>query len=429
MKTPYVYLRGDSYWMRKRVPSRYAQYEDRAMVHISMHTDSLTVAQEKAREIWSQLELSWEAKMAGDTHDAEIRYQAARDLAAARSLRYRPVQRVATLPLEQIAERMDQVPMPAKSVPLEAEAFLGGAKPPPMTISRALDEFWDLADDRTFGMSADQRRRWVNPRKRAVANFIEAVGDIELQDLDADALLDYRQWWLTRIREGDAKPETANKDFSHLFGVVKTVNQLKRLGLKLDTAGMSFRTGRKPDALPLPVQWIKDVILPTGPNSPLAKLNDEAADILRAMVETGARPSEIAGLQQEHIILEADVPHVAIRDVGRRLKNKTSHRDIPLVGASLEAMQRNPAGFPRYRFKDAFSDAANKYLRDNELFPEGARYTLYGIRHSFEDRLLKAGVDERVRRDLMGHSLDGRQRYGDGGGLELRRDALNLIAL
>ena len=32
----------------------------------------------------------------------------------------------------------------------------------------------------------------------------------------------------------------------------------------------------------------------------------------------------------------------------------------------------------------------------------------------FEDRLLAAGVDERVRRDLTGHSLGGLQRYGAG---------------
>ena len=43
------------------------------------------------------------------------------------------------------------------------------------------------------------------------------------------------------------------------------------------------------------------------------------------------------------------------------------------------------------------------------------------------DRLLRAGVDDRVRRDLMGHSLN-RERYGQGGGLAFKAEMLQRIA-
>jgi integrase len=68
----------------------------------------------------------------------------------------------------------------------------------------------------------------------------------------------------------------------------------------------------------------------------------------------------------------------------------------------------------------------NKFLRENKLL-ESDRHTLYGLRHSFEDRCLRAKIDERVRRDLMGHAL-GRQRYGEGGGLAHVRDLMVPVA-
>jgi integrase len=51
----------------------------------------------------------------------------------------------------------------------------------------------------------------------------------------------------------------------------------------------------------------------------------------------------------------------------------------------------------------------------------------YSLRHSFEDRLLRADVDERVRRDLLGHAL-GRERYGEGGGLAYKLKMVEKVA-
>lgn len=58
----------------------------------------------------------------------------------------------------------------------------------------------------------------------------------------------------------------------------------------------------------------------------------------------------------------------------------------------------------------------NKFLRANGLL-ETPRHSLYSLRHSFEDRMLAAGIDDRIRRDLFGHRLD-RERYGKGASLE-----------
>lgn len=97
------------------------------------------------------------------------------------------------------------------------------------------------------------------------------------------------------------------------------------------------------------------------------------------------------------------------------LKTKSSRRIIPLAGVSLEAFQACPGSFPRYQDSGGLSAIVNKFLRNNIAMPSPA-HTMYCLRHSFEDRLLAAGVDERIRRDLMGHKLT-RERYGEGASL------------
>lgn len=132
-------------------------------------------------------------------------------------------------------------------------------------------------------------------------------------------------------------------------------------------------------------------------------------------------------LTAAQIRLDGPVPYIQIEPVGRQLKSHNAERRIPLTGISLEAFRQFPNGFPRYANNPSLSDTVNKFLRENTLM-ETDQHTLYGLRHSFEDRLLAAGVDERIRRDLMGHSLD-RERYGKGATLEHLTTLLAPIAL
>lgn len=84
----------------RRVPKRFASVEPRKMVWISLHTDSLSTAEVKAAAVWDQFIAGLEAKLAGDTNDAEARFAAAHDLAAARGFRYLRADKVAQLPLD-----------------------------------------------------------------------------------------------------------------------------------------------------------------------------------------------------------------------------------------------------------------------------------------------------------------------------------------
>ena len=77
-----------------------------------------------------------------------------------------------------------------------------------------------------------------------------------------------------------------------------------------------------------------------------------------------------------------------------------------LTGVSLKVFRTFPDGFPRYRESSArLGGVVNKCLEEKGL-RETAGHSLYSLCHSFEDRMLAAGIDDRIRRDLSGHALD-----------------------
>ena len=411
-----IHQRGKVYWLKRRVPKRYAGIEARKEIWRSLKTDSPAAAKQKAEAVWSELIEGWEARLAGRSDEAEERFAAAQDLAAARGVRFLSARAVAELPIGQVLERVEAVaPAATPDQPdrVEATALLGGAAEVPVTVSRALELYWGMARDEVLNKSDDQVRRWKNPRKKAIRNFVKVIGDKPISQISADDMGDFRNWWMERIEAEGLTPNSGNKDLTHLGAVLKTVNARKRLGINLPLSGFSFKQADSTPRPPFSDQWIRERLLAPGA---LDGLNPEARAIMLGMVNTGYRPGEAAGLMPDDIVLDAEVPHVRIRgNAARAIKNAPSRRDLPLVGVSLEAFKAFPEGFPRYRKDSAdLSATVNKYLRANGL-AETERHTLYSLRHSFEDRLLRARVDERVRRDVLGHAL-GRERYGEGGG-------------
>lgn len=307
----------------------------------------------------------------------------------------------------------------------EASALLGGAREPSLVISRCLELYWSLAKDRTLGKSPDQIRRWENPRKKAIQNLIQVIGDKPIDQITGDDMLDFRNWWVERLEVEELTPNSANKDLIHLGDVLKTVNRMKRLGLVLPLSDLALKDIEAKTRPPFSREWITGKLLAPGA---MNGLNAEARTILLVMINTGCRPSELAALSSNTIHLEEDVPYISIEPEGRQMKSAYARRTIPLLGVSLDAIRACPEGFPRYRGSSAgLSATVNQYLRENELM-ETSDHVLYSLRHSFEDRMLAAGIDDRVRRDLFGHRLT-REKYGDGATLKQKQTMLQAAAL
>lgn len=289
-----VRKRGDTYHLVKRVPVRYQPVEPRSEIWISLKTDSETAAQQKATRVWNDLTNAWEAKLAGDTADAEKAFAAAHDLAQARGYRWLAASDVARLPRTELLHRVETAMKPnGEPDKQEAAALLGGAKVPSITVNRALELYWDLASDNTRGMSEDQIRRWKNPRKKAIANFVKQVGNKALSDLTRDDMLDFKAWWAKRLAKEGLTPNSANKDIGFIESTLRLVNEQKRLGLDLPIGKLTFKEDEEKTRPPFSEKWIRDRLLAVGA---LDGLNEEARAVVHAMVNTGARPSEIVGL-------------------------------------------------------------------------------------------------------------------------------------
>jgi integrase len=411
--------------LRARVPRRYANVERRREIWLSLHTDSLDEANRRAAAAWEEQIEGWEARRRGDTRDAEARFEAARELARRRGFRYIPADQVAKLPLEDLLQRVEAATdRRGHPIPQEADALLGAVPQPEITVSRARDLFWGLTSDRLQGKTRDQIRIWRNPRIKAVAFFIEIIGDKPLRDITGDDMLEYRAALWNRVANGEIKAASANTEMQLFSNILRTVNRMKRLGLALPLNDLTFKEGAKRTRPPFSEDWIKDRLLAPGA---LDGLNTQARCILLGMVNTGFRPSEGQALQPEDIRLDANIPHIHIHGQKRPLKTAHSERIIPLSGVSLEAFRECPNGFPRYFDKTGLTATLNKFLTTHGL-RETPDHSVYSLRHSFEDRLLDRDVDERIRRDLMGHALK-RERYGKGASLEKMAAVVKSIAL
>ncbi|WP_417209492.1 DUF6538 domain-containing protein [Antarctobacter sp.] len=425
-----VYLRGSTYHLKRRVPTRYAKVERRQFVYMSLKTDSLTVAQRKAEDVWDQLLAQWEALLKGDTNLAKVRYEAAQDLAKARQLRFMPAEEVAKLPLPEIVERVEMSVGPdGKINDQKGEAFLGAIEKPGLTMTECLEIFFELDKEEAARRSPNQNRVRANNFKRAIRNFITVVGDVEIQQLSRDHMMELRESFWLRVQAGEVSLTTANKEMKVFGTVLRRVNEMTMLGLDLPLKKLAFRGAEETTRKPFSTTWIKRTLID---GDHLDGLNAEARAIVRLIINTGLRPSEACGLLEDEICLASPIPHIEIKpreggDRVRAVKTRSARRTLPLVGVSLAAAREFPKGFPRYYDKPGLSATVNKYLRERGLM-ETPEHSLYCLRHSFEDRMLMEGIDERLRRDFLGHRLD-RERYGSGGDLDFRQRELKKIAL
>jgi hypothetical protein len=215
-----IFQRGDVWYLRQAVPDKYRSVESKKVIWKSLKTDSKTVAMRKAAGIWHELIEGWEAARRGES--PVERFKRANQIAEHHDLQYAHAVQVAQLPLEDILDRSEKVSLNADGTPFqrEGDALLGGVPEPAMNVSKALEEFWDIAVDQFRGMTPDQVRRKKNPKIKAVNNFIEVVSDKAIANITRADMKAYRDWWNKRIDKEGLTSNSAMKDFSHFQNVI-----------------------------------------------------------------------------------------------------------------------------------------------------------------------------------------------------------------
>jgi integrase len=419
-------LRGNTWHFQRRVPAQLREFDSRKFVKFSLKTDSKKQAGKLADLQNSKLEEYWSNLIkTGSKHSHEYFKQAA-ERASILGFSYIPAYELSQSSLLDILNRILAL---VQGQPNEKniEAVLGGVTPPAILISEALEKFFELSNDIVLNKSADQIRKWKNQRKRAVKYLIGCVGDKPLIELTREDLLNFRTWWINKIEADDLGTNGANKNFSHLKAIVKTLTTNFKLKIDYDHifSELWFEDSYEPRP-PFTTEHILNVLL--NPLK-LEGMNEEYQAILHVFAETGISVDEQLGILPEDIVFDG-LPHVIIKSRKKnKLKTKFRARIIPLVGHALDAFLKYPLGFSHLgENPDSVSAAIGKYLSDNNMFPT-EDHTTYSLRHSFQDRLTASECLDRVQVQLMGHKFAGRVSYGIGATLEQKHKEMKKIQL
>lgn len=379
-------------------------------------------------------EISWKLMVEDRECEAATLLDAAIARAKVHGYRYAPIDEVANSDVGHLLNRIETMVREGRREKVNQVAFIGGVSKASILLSKMADDYnaHHRADHKAG--SDGQRKKGEKKIEAAMRRFISVVGDRDMLTVTHDDGEAFREWWNQRIMNEDIGPELAIKDMQDVSRIIR--EKIGRMHLRdydqkpFDGLVKFKRENNQRKAWDLAL--VRDVILKADHSA----LEAVCYDIMLVAIGTGCRPSEIVALQPSRIKLEADqrgsnsfIPHVQIRPDGRKVKTKNAVRDIPLVGVALEAMQRNPQGFPQY--DDRAADACakiNAWLRQFQPEPEqGDVYkTVYCLRHTFADRLHALRVNDNEYVSLMGHEAKG-AKYG-AVSLETKAAIMNQIA-
>jgi integrase len=429
----FLITRGDCFYYCRRVPKSVVHLDDRTpFVRQTLKTDDVAKARPQRDILEGADNMLWASMLTegSKTEAAMAAYKVARARAEALGFTYKPASELAQLPIEDLVRRFAAISDTRTPVAVET-AILGGVERPKVKVSEAFKVYCEeIAASEIAGKSAEQKASWKKVKQYAVNAFIIVIGDICIEDITRDHAKTFFQHWAKQIAPTDPKADKKSASLGkRRMGDMSIL--YKRYFVHLGTErpnpfdALTFNQKFKKRRVPFPIEYIRDVIMKPGA---LAGMNDDARHMVLISIETGARPIELRYLNADRIKLNDKVPHILVEpsfdpEEPHEVKTVSSVRRIPLVGVALAAMKLHPDGFPRYRETgNTLSQTVNKFLKENKLQPTG-KETLYGFRHTFEDRMKEARIDDELRKILMGHTID-REQYGSGGSLKLYQEEL-----
>tara|TARA_R110000868_G_scaffold27661_23_gene104688 strand:- start:2113 stop:3519 length:1407 start_codon:yes stop_codon:yes gene_type:complete len=439
----YLIERGGHFQYHRKIPAVVGDLDPRwPKIRVSLKTDDRALARMKRDDLEKEHDADWAQLLGGASPDSiTARHRAALRRVEAMGFTYRTISGLVSsgTSVAEITARLAELEKYPPGGTMD-EALLGLVEEPKISVSLAFDIYLkEVMPAELVGKSEHQRVDWAKVKRRAVNNFIKVVGDVPIAEITRDQARKFYQFWLGRVAPEKGRPthsaSSGNRDVGNMRQLFRLYHAHLGQGDRANPFdGLVFAEKMKKSRPPFPVEWLRTEFLGS---EKLLGLNPEARGIVMMMIETGARPSELANLSASTIHLNGPVPYIEIAprrdpDDPREIKTASSVRQVPLVGVALEVAKAFPKGFPRYwNHERTLSNTLNKALEVNGLLPNPAPspgHSAYSIRHTFEDRAKEARVDEEIRRALMGHTID-RPKYGEGGSLKLKHEGLISMSL
>lgn len=270
----------------------------------------------------------------------------------------------------------------------------------------------------------DKGKLFFTVAERNIGYVIDCLGD---RPIDMYASLDaakFRDWLIGR--------HLSTSSIRRIFSTVRSV-----VNLNIQEHGLvgsnAFANTYLPNA-----ERPQRVVISTNDLKHVQKLCLEIADERRLLIalisDTGMRLSEALGLVWDDIKLENKYPHLNLRPhPWRRLKTASSKRVIPLVGASLQAVEilqrqrHNIFLFKTYTNHEGCSSNSCSATLNKWLKSHVPNIVIHSFRHSFRDRLRNANVQSEMIDQLGGWSNRSvGQRYGVGYNLTVMAEAMKV---
>ena len=251
------------------------------------------------------------------------------------------------------------------------------------------------------------RKKRISRLNAITRKMTEALGEIPaLPDWTVDHAYAVRDHLL---KSGKVKATTVRRELNDIKGIFSLykdkrartmINPFERLELPKGAEG------QKDDRDPLPAQVLEEVR-----SLILGKANPDLKLIWRLLEATGCRLAEITGLRTEDVRLNEETPHLRIiGHDGRRLKNKSSEREVPLVGdgltaaaEALEAARGKHFLFERYSGDTGPNTASQSMMKWLRKVTSDRRHTVHSLRHNMADRCDINGVDPTDKAAILGH--------------------------
>ncbi len=261
--------------------------------------------------------------------------------------------------------------------------------------------------ERVSGSEFAQKKR--KTRLEAMMRQVKEAlgGEIPaLPDWTIDHAYKVRDYLLSK--EG-IKPSTVQRDLNDLKGVFSLYKDKKLRSMDNPFARLELPNSLVPDKevrVPLP-----DEVVTGTRKLILDRANPDLKTIWRLLEGTGCRMAEITGLRVSDIVVDGDTPHLKIvAHKGRRLKNASSKRDVPLVGDALAAAREVVTGadtnlfaFPRYSGPTGPNTASQSLMKWLRKISTDPLHVVHSLRHNMADRCDLAGVHPTDKEAILGH--------------------------
>ena len=243
----------------------------------------------------------------------------------------------------------------------------------------------------------------------AFASSKRPAGTAPIKPTDVDPML-VREYlyWLDRRQE--QKSSMARK----LAALRTFYRYLNRDKVRRVNPAAEVRTPKLPRRLPRVLTKDDASALMEFPDgNGLAARRDRA--ILETLYSTGARVSEVVGMNREDLDLREGL--VRLRGKGRK------ERIVPIGDVALETIRDYYAALPRHAehgqpvFRNArggrlTARSVGRFVGKYSARLSGGRVSPHALRHSFATHLLDEGADLRAIQEMLGHaSLSTTQKY------------------